>query len=556
MNPSSSQTMRQEAVEAGAFVQALRDATPGGVLDSAVTDEFLSESAHGRNVKIPDKLQCVIDESGAHGGAVTRAILDSVALYEQSHGCQVPADVIEQAIHNAYGTTDEARRKYSLDSASSNHHDQWSLQPNRAVVAIVSTLGEAIPVAHYLPADIGSNQAKLAVLTHQAGSAHGQYSVGGLMDGAYSGDRYVSSARMNTLTISTAVGHEGEMTGNLTAIQTSALVCDQSGATIPLLRGRSVLYINGHIAARETVTTGSGASAVSGQITISGTTYTIGGTINTDTGVTALTSIPALPNTNVAVMKGFIDYERAPELTPKIITNVEVFDLYAAPWRANTRQSIDSRTQMANELNLDPYSESVLTIQNQFANERHYDVLTHAKLLAANSSADFDFDWSDRNVQLLKGQIMIDLAATIAGLSQQMTINTLGFGITHLYVGLKMAALIRSLGRDWFEPSPVQERAGIYRMGRLFGRYEAYYAPKVITESSHASQILCIGRAPDVARNPFVLGDAVPPTVIPLAVGDDLKTGAGFYARNFTEVNPFAPSASGCALVNCTNLPE
>ncbi|MOA09144.1 hypothetical protein D3C78_1289540 [compost metagenome] len=65
---------------------------------------------------------------------------------------------------------------------------------------------------------------------------------------------------------------------------------------------------------------------------------------------------------------------------------------------------------------------------------------------------------------------------------------------------------------------------------------------------------MCVGRATDVTRNPFVLGDAVAPTVIPLAVNADLKTGAGFYARNFTAVNPHQASAMGCALINVTNL--
>ena len=111
-----------------------------------------------------------------------------------------------------------------------------------------------------------------------------------------------------------------------------------------------------------------------------------------------------------------------------------------------------------------------------------------------------------------------------------------------------------ALPREVFEPSGVAERPGIFRIGRLFGRFEVYYTPKGITESDTASQVLCVGRATDVTRNPFILGDAVPPTVIPLSVGADLKQGAGFYARNFTAVNPHGPSSLGCALINITNL--
>ena len=70
-----------------------------------------------------------------------------------------------------------------MDSATSMHHDPISLQPNRAVVAILSAAGEPIPFAHYLPADIGSNQAILAIMNHRAGNTFGAYEQDGLMDG-------------------------------------------------------------------------------------------------------------------------------------------------------------------------------------------------------------------------------------------------------------------------------------------------------------------------------------------------------------------------------------
>jgi hypothetical protein len=73
--------------------------------------------------------------------------------------------------------------------------------------------------------------------------------------------------------------------------------------------------------------------------------------------------------------------------------------------------------------------------------------------------------------------------------------------------------------------------------------------------ASNSANILCIGRGTSVPLNPFVLGDAVPPTMIPLAIGIDLKQGGGFYARNFTEVNPYDLAANGCALLQITNMP-
>lgn len=544
---------KRETAEVAKFIDSLKDnAVKAGTFDSAAAADFMATAINqNSSVTVPATLQAVLDEvKGDDASLVTRSILDGVSAYESQHGSAAPADVIEQALHLAYATTDGARRRYQLDSANSNASDAMGLQPNRAVVAILSAMGDAIPFAHYLPADIGSNEAVLAIMSHNAGTTFGRYAEGGLMDGSLSGDAYVSSSRVNK---SMPVVTTGAVTGALTSIQDTEETC-AGGVTVKLLRGRSLVYVNGVIAAKEVEATGSGNSTVSGSITIAGTSYSIGGTINTDTGVYALTTTPAMPITIPVVVEGFIDYERAPELTPSIITAVNTYKLHAKPWRVTTHQTIDSRTQMANELGLDPYSESVIAIQAQFANERHYEVLAKARRLAANNQSDFDFAWATRSAQMNRSQIWQDFASVLGAASQQMAIDTMNHGITHLYVGKKLASQLMALPREVFEPSGVAERPNIFRIGRLFGRFEVYYTPKGVTETSTSGQVLCIGRATDVTRNPFILGDAVPPTVIPLAVGSDLRQGAGFYARNFTAVNPNGPSSLGCALINVINL--
>lgn len=545
----------QETAEVGQFVDSLKENATGanGTFDSAAAADFLTMAGHqNTGVKVPNSLQAVLDEVDDRGARiVTRVLLDSVSSYERAHGVEAPADVVEQALHMAYATTDAARRKYKLDSATSLSHDPLALQPNRAVVAIMAAMAEAIPFAHYLPADIGSNKAILAIMNHTAGSDFGRYAQGDIMDGTLSGDAYVSSSRIHTATPAAA---DGTVSGKLTTVQATEDTCEPTAPGVKLLRGRSLVYVNGVLAGKEVDSTGSGASTVSGSISIAGTDYILGGTINTDTGVIALTTTPKMPDSVPVTVEGFIDFERAPDLTPSIITAVNTFELHAKPWRVITRATIDSRTQMANELGLDPYSEAVIAIQTQFANERHYEVLAKARRLAANNQADYDFEWTARSAQMNRAQIWQDFAYPLNSVSQQMAVNTMNHGVTHLYVGKRIAAQLQSLPRDLFEPSGISERPGIYRLGRLFGRYEVYYTPKGLVETDTSAQVLCIGRATDVTRNPFVLGDAVPPTVTPLAVNADLTQGAGFYARNFTGVNPHGPSALGCALINITNL--
>ena len=129
-------------------------------------------------------------------------------------------------------------------------------------------------------------------------------------------------------------------------------------------------------------------------------------------------------------------------------------------------------------------------------------------------------------------------------------------GITHLYVPAFIAANMQGLPSDIFESSGIAARPGIYRVGRLFGKYEVYYSPKVASQATDmtTASIVAVGRSSQVARCPVVLGDAVSPTFLNLNMQSDLRAQAAMYARDFTAVNPHEPSALGCARINVTNL--
>lgn len=538
-----------KTAEVSQFVDGFREqAAREGTFDSAAAASFRADST----VKVPEKLQAVLDEAGDGAAKIEKAIFDGIGIYEQAHGVNAPADVVEQAIHAAFTNTADARKRIAMDSATSLHHDQLSLQPNRAVVSILSIFAEAIPFAHYLPADIGSNEAKLAIMSHRAGSTFGAYTQNALMDGINSGGSYLSSARTDTATFD---GTATPGTGKITAIQLNDDDCDPAAGDLKLLRGRTVVYINGRVAAREAQNTaGSGNSAISGSVTLGSTTYAISGTVNTDTGAYSLTSTPNFPNGTKAAVTGFIDFEVAPNLTPTLISAVDTYSLFANSWRAKSRHSIDSRHQMANELGLDPYGEAIIAIQGQFANERHYDALVKGRRIAASNSVSFDLGYAARSDQLVRAQMWQDFSYPVTLVSQRMAISTLSYGVSHLYVREKVAAQLMGLPSTIFQPSGIAPRAGIYRLGRLFNQYEVYFTPKGLNSTATTEQVLCVGRAADVARNPIVLGDAVPPTVLPLAIGDDMSNGAAFYARNFTEVNPHDASSTGFAMIEVTGL--
>lgn len=541
---------KQSTIDANNFVSALKDnSQTNGTFDSAAAKTFINGALSQNDVKVPETLQAVLDSaSDKEADGILRAVLDGANAYQAAHGQEIPADVLEQAFHSAYSTTPEAQ-KAALDSVGNSLQSAQSYQSNRAIVAILTTTTEAIPFVHYLPADIKSNQAKLAILEHVTGSAAGSYAEGGLLDGAHSGDRFISSARDHVL----KHGVAGALSGKITAIQKTPDTCDPAGTVAKLVRGATIIYVNGLKAAQE-VSSKSVNSPIAGSVVIADVTHAISGSVNTDTGEITLAVTPALPTTVEVLAEAFIDYERQEDLTPTIITGVETFDLFANSWRALTHQSIDSRTQMSNELGLDSYSEGVIAIQAQFANERHYDVLRKARRVAVCNRETFNFNWTGAGDFKVRSDIWRDFSSVLGAVSQKMALLTMNHGVTHLYVGEKVAAQMQGLPADIWQASGITARPGIYRVGRLFGKYDVYYTPRGVNEEAEGAEILCVGQASDVTRNAFILGDAVAPTVIPLATNSDLKTGAGYYARNFTAVNPHKHSAQGAALITVTNL--
>jgi len=528
---------------------ALYEETKGGVaLDSAegsATQHFLDTATES----MPPYLQKLLDKTdGQHGQIALDSVVQGMRLYKNRHGVLPTADVIEAALDQAvaYATP---LSELKLDGVgSTSHHDPISAQPERIQIGILTAIAEAFPVATYLPTDIGSNEALLGIVSHQAGSAVGGYDVGSLLDGVNIGDTFLSSERRANLALDL---ERDAATGNLSLTTGGA-------ANVKLLRGRTQVYVNGFPVAEENprVAASTVNSPISGVVVLAGTTHTISGTVNLTTGQVDLAFAPALPAGTIVTAEGYIDFELDPSVTPSIKTQVQTFSHYAVAWRGLLSQTIDSKTQYNNELGIDLQSESLICARNQVTVERHRSLLRKAIALAAQNTQTFDFDYATQMAQKSRAQIWSDLPAVLGITDQQMAEDTMDRGITHLYVGKTIKAQWEGLPRDIFEPSGLVAVPGIYRIGRLFGRFEVYYSPWEILEDQAAgtAQILCLGRSNSPARNTFVMGDAVPVTVLPLSFGSDLKYGQAIYTRNFSDINKHRPSASGCALINVTNL--
>ncbi len=554
MNKQAAQYSTQGTRQIGAFLDA--------VVSPMIQEEHASGASildHVRNtpgVSVPEQLDSLL---GLVDKASESKLLDAVVLgvrkYESEHGTAPTADVVEAALQQGrsalFGIDNSGK---VLDSATSNAHDPGSLQPNRAVVAILSAIAEAIPFASYLPVDIQSNEARLVVMSHQAGSNYGDYSQGAIMDGISVGDVYTSSSRFAAFDHSGNAPYSTRITER--SIGSTGL-CDPGAPGVPVLRGRTTIYVNGLVAARDTLQSNGAQSPLAGSVKIGSTEHSITGHVVVATGEVVLTSVtPDFPPGTVVKAQGFVDYETAPALIPSVIVRADSFSLFANPWRVETGISIDAQTQISRELGIDANSEALMAIRTQMAMERHYQALRMAADLGANNVVEYDFDYTAQIQQKNRAQIWADFQSVLGTADQNMANLTMDHGITHLYVSAFVAAQMQALPAELFLSSGVTARPGVYRVGRLFGKYEVYYSPKVASQDANltTAQMIAVGRSSQVARCPVVLGDAVSPTFLNLNMNSDLRSKAAMYARDFTAVNPHAPSALGCALINVTNL--
>jgi hypothetical protein len=526
----------------------IEDGAKGGaVLDSVKNDA---------EVSMPKTLATLMGEvSQNHQEKILDSVMRGLEVYRREHGVFPTADVVEASVQQGLVALRGLREDGTiLDSATSGHHDQGSLQPNRAVVSILSGISEAIPVAGYLPVDIGSNEGRLAIVSHIAGSTFGDYVQGALLDGVAGGGVFSSAQRMVQFTTTGAAPYTSTFTQ--TNLVSNPGYCDPAGTPMALLRGRTIVYVNGIPAAQDSPIGSGTTSALSGSITMpNGTTLTIAGTVNLTTGVIAITAPASLTGYEVTA-QAFIDFEASPALIPKVQLGATVYPIFANPSRVMTGITIDAAGQFRNELGLDGMSEALLGVRNQQAQERHYQVLRYAYRLGANNIQTYAFNITAQGQYKVRAQIWQDFAALLGQVSQDMANATMDHGVTHLYVTAFVAAQLPSLPPELFEPSGISARPGIYRLGRLFGQYEVYYTPKVIAQSVNlqTAEILAIGRSNQPGRCPIIIGDAVAPTFLDLNMQTDLIKNAAVYSRDFTVVNPHMASALGAARINVTGL--
>lgn len=536
-----------------ALVGAARE--DGNMLDSTsgAAVSVIKESVADATKLLPARMAALLDkiDGDAARGLVVHSLLDGIARYQYTNGHMPDAALIDAVISQAENIADGASTKvlpdgYTLDSISSNNQSTpLSHQPNRIAVAITGGLSEGIPFGAYLPSDLNSNESKLAIISAVTGSDFGGYTKGMILDGTGGGQAYTRSERI--LDVAMAADRQ---TGTF---KVTARIGGE-GAAVPILRGRTRIMIDGMSVGVE-VENGTSVSQLAGQYTDdSGTPYGITGSVNTDTGEGSLTFNPALPASAYPEVQAFVDFERKPDLTPHINTKAQSWSLYCAPSRVLMQITPDSRSQTQSELGADGLTIAVQAARTQAANERYIAALRKLKRVAKRTHRVYDFDAGAQLVSKTRAAVWRDFGSFAAAVDQEVANQTMEFGLNTWYVGAIGMSQFLSMDSTDFVSSGVAAKAGIWRVGKYKGKYDVYYDPYVVEETDTDIEILCVGRSAQVARNPIVFSDAVPLTLIPLAVGQDLKSGAALFKRDLTEVNPHKQSAMGCALITIKNV--
>lgn len=538
-----------------ALVGAVSDGN-GNMLDStnAQSVDVIKNVVSDAQKLLPPRLAKMLDQidKDEHKALAVQSLLDGVAAFEREHGFAPSADMIDAALSQAEHVADGKSTLvlpdgYTLDAVSDNNASATlAHQPNRIAVAITGALSEAIPFGAYLPSDLKSNESRLAIISAIAGSNFGAYKAGDILDGTSGGQVYTRSERMVSADIA---ADRATATFKITA-RTGGL-----GDAVPLLRSRTAVFIDGFPVAREQSSdSGTAVQLLSGQAVVGGSNYVITGQVNVETGVGSVAFNPVLPAGVVVEVQGFIDFEKKPDLIPAINTRAVSYKLHCSASRVMMSVTPDSRTQTQAELGADGLTIAVQAARTQAANERYIMALRKAKGMARRTSREYDFDADRQLVEKTRAMIWRDFGSFMARVDQEVANQTMEYGLEMMYVGDIGMSQFLSMDSTDFVPSGIASRPGIYLLGRYKGKYSVYYDPYVVEESENAIEILCIGRSPQVARNPIVFSDAVPQTLIPLAIDKTLVSGAALYSRSLTEVNPHLQSAIGCALIKITNI--
>lgn len=490
----------------------------------------------------------------ASGKQLIVATLDSACSdYEKLHGRKPSGAVLDSAFRTTLNSlSSQYRSRAGLEIAAYDDIQGGMsgapMQANRAALGIYNAITEAIPFAGIIPMGEGL-QGKIIIAQHEAANTVGQYQANDSLDGINAGKPFMLATRD---VLATDTG------SNLTDFTAKIKYADGDADGSPVIPSGTRVFVNGLPAGGVPINTNSSTvtAPIVGSVALSGVTYNVTGSLTTATGEVTLKFDPALPTGSTVHVSGILNYEH-PNMKgkrPRFQASARSYDFRATFTSGLYQVSQEAKAQFSAEVRLDPASEAMLAMRQQANAERHRMALNYMYRIGKNFVTNANMNSPTRQDERSRASMWSDVLFALTAADQNMIERTNAFGIGVLYVGGKGRAELEALPEDIFQKSGNSSLPGIYRIGRLFNRYEVYYAPNLVNETTTSIEILAIGRSEQTGLNPLIIGDVVAPTFVYLGNTPDLLEGAGYFQAGALRVNPHAQAATGAAVIAITGL--
>lgn len=479
------------------------------------------------------------------------AVLDGALDYKAQHGKLPDAALVASALNQAATTLDDA-----VNSATSQAHSPTAFVPMQPIVGIRTMIATGVPFAHYINADKLSGEGSVIIVSHNTATKTGMYEEGGSLNGMQGGYTFVSPERKHKLTSSDNL----TFTGKITPIQTQFDECDQNADAHPLYPNSTEIYVNGLNAVP--FTQGKGESETAAVIfELGGVQYNLNAQVNIKAGEVKVVSDKPLPENTEITAKGYLNVEADGFKTPSVRIDGEKYPFKAKNYRAKVTVTPEAARQFADEIGIDPAFEGVVAIRNQMQQEILFNLLDELVSIGSRvNNSQYDFNWVMQGNEKTQATIAEDLLGHIETISKKMAKLNGSHGISHIYVGERLASIFTSLGEKYFESSGITARASVYRLGRLkSSNIEVYYTPKGLRKDNapeKSDRILAIGAsAANPAFNPVILGEVSAPNVEAIsATKDTPDKGYWVTGRRIVAQNPVKQYAASAAIIDCINM--
>lgn len=538
-------------------------------------------------VQLPDCLRPMFDSITDPAGRamVMAGIRQGIDGYKARNGGEEPS-ARQVAFGLAAGASlfckDEQTGKNvfeqnGFDDINAMSHDGVSVVPAMTVVTIATAIASSLNIIAMLPNAIGSNEVPLVYGRMTADRKYGGLETDDYLDGEKASHTYFENR--HRFAMPNTSGNVYQITPRVAYLDYEAKTPDTSTIAAPFMGGRVRIFVNGVEVANDRHRTNSKQSGTHSltaipDITIASTAISVSaGTVNLDNHSISVTFAAPLPVGAVVHADVVFDFERNDAATGQPIIQVPGVDIVtehdvvlASPSRFRIKASLDSITQMSNELNIGFMGAALSIAQNKFYLEQTVRLLREGKERAQYNQRVHQFDASRGATGNLAaayntsgdliGEIRRVLGFAKLGITQAVGQSVSSFD---LFVGDRGAIWFQTLRDDviTLTNAPMATHTQIVRIGTLKDGTNVYQVPTssgLLTETTTTTQALLVARSSEAAKSPFVGFMAVPP-MIRTANPSEFTEQVGGYSRTAAELNPLERYGDQIAVISMVNLP-